>query len=115
MRAGLFVECQTMRLTLASKAGMSHLTALAQDIRKLAGAVLQVYKGIRDYRAGRYPHLPHVEARRVYLIIRGDKRDRHPRFLVREVGGHGEEALGVPQLLQRPLCRADRRFAGYLP
>jgi len=58
-----------MRLTWASKAGMSDLTALAQDIRKLAGAVLQVYKAIRDYRAGYYPHLPYVEARRVYPII----------------------------------------------
>jgi hypothetical protein len=67
--AALFVECKTMRLTWASKAGMSDLTALAQDIRKLAGAVLQVYKAIRDYRAGCYPHLPYVEARRVYPII----------------------------------------------
>jgi hypothetical protein len=61
--AALFVECKTMRLTWASKSGMSDLSALAQDIRKLAGAVVQVYKAIRDYRAGSYPHLPYVDSR----------------------------------------------------
>lgn len=45
--AALFVECKTMRLTWASKSGMADLTALAQDIRKLAGAVVQVYKPMR--------------------------------------------------------------------
>ncbi len=67
--AALFVECKTMRLTWASKSGMSDLTALAQDIRKLAGAVVQAYKAIRDYRAGHYPHLAFVEGRRVYPIV----------------------------------------------
>ena len=67
--AALFVECKTMRLTWASKSGMSDLSALAQDIRKLAGAVVQVYKAIRDYCAGSYPHLPYVDARRIYPIV----------------------------------------------
>jgi len=48
---------------------MSDLSAMAQDIRKLAGAVVQVYKAIRDYRAGSYPHLPYVEARRIYPVV----------------------------------------------
>jgi hypothetical protein len=67
--AALFVECKTMRLTWASKSGMSDFSALAQDIRKLAGAVVQVYRAIRDYRTGRYPHLPYVEARRIYPVV----------------------------------------------
>ena len=67
--AALFVECKAMRLTWASKAGMSDLTALQQDIRKLAGAVVQVYKTIRDYRAGLYPHLPYASARRLTPIV----------------------------------------------
>jgi hypothetical protein len=67
--AALFVECKTMRLTWASKAGMGDLSALAQDIRKLAGAVMQVYKGIRDYRGGHYPHLTDVEGRRIFPVI----------------------------------------------
>jgi hypothetical protein len=67
--AALFVECKTKRLTWASKAGLTDLTALEQDIRKLAGAVVQVYKTIQDYRAGLYPHFPYVEARRIYPAI----------------------------------------------
>jgi hypothetical protein len=67
--AALFIECKTMRLTWASKSGMSDLSALAQDIRKLAGAVVQTYKAIRDYRANRYPHMSYVEARRIYPVV----------------------------------------------
>ena len=67
--AALFIECKTKRMTWASKAGLTDLAALEQDIRKLAGAVVQVYKTIADYRAGLYPHLDYVEARRVYPAI----------------------------------------------
>lgn len=67
--AALFIECKTMRLTWASKAGMADLTMLAQDVRKLAGAVIQTYKAIRDYRAGLYPHLAYLEARHVTPVV----------------------------------------------
>lgn len=67
--AALFIECKTMRLTWASKAGMSDLSKLAQDVRKLAGAVIQTYKAIRDYRAGLYPHLAFVEARCITPVV----------------------------------------------
>jgi hypothetical protein len=67
--AALFVECKTKRLTWASKAGLSDLSALEQDIRKLAGAVVQVYKTIADYREGLYPHLAYSTARRVFPAI----------------------------------------------
>jgi hypothetical protein len=67
--SALFVECKTKRLTWASKAGLTDLSALEQDIRKLAGAVLQVYKTIADYRAGLYPHLAYLEERCVYPMI----------------------------------------------
>lgn len=67
--SALFVECKTKRLTWASKAGLTDLSALEQDIRKLAGAVVQVYKTINDYRVGLYPHLAYVEARRIYPAI----------------------------------------------
>ena len=67
--AALFAECKTKRLTWASKAGLTDLAALEQDIRKLAGAVVQVYKTIADYRAGLYPHLTFVEGRHVYPAI----------------------------------------------
>jgi hypothetical protein len=67
--AALFIECKTKRLTWTSKAGLADLAALERDIRKLAGAVVQVYKTIGDYRAGRYPHLAFVEGRCIYPAV----------------------------------------------
>jgi hypothetical protein len=67
--AALFVECKTKRLTWTSKAGLADLAALERDIRNLGRAVVQVYKTISDYRAGRYPHLAFVEERRIYPAI----------------------------------------------
>jgi hypothetical protein len=67
--AALFFECKTKRLTWASKVGISDLSALEQDIGKLAEAVAQVYKTINDYRAGHYPQLGYVEPRCIYPVI----------------------------------------------
>lgn len=67
--AALFVECKTKRLTWASKVGLVDLTALEQDIRKLAGAVVQVYRTIIDYRANRYPQLPFSAGRHIYPVV----------------------------------------------
>jgi hypothetical protein len=67
--AALFVECKTKRLTWASKTGLADLSALEQDIRKLAGAVVQVYRTIIDYRANRYPQLPFSADRRIYPVV----------------------------------------------
>ena len=65
----LFVECKTKRLTWASKAGLADLSALEQDIQKLAGAVVQIYRTIRDYSENRYPQLPYSAGRRIYPVI----------------------------------------------
>jgi hypothetical protein len=65
----LFIECKTMRLTWNSKAGLTDLRDLAQDIRKLAGAVVQLYKSVLDYEAGRYPNLPFDEDRRIFPVV----------------------------------------------
>jgi hypothetical protein len=67
--AALFVECKTKRLTWISKAGLADLAALERDIRNLGRAVVQAYKTISDYRAGRYPHLAFIEERRIYPAI----------------------------------------------
>ena len=67
--AAMFVECKTKRLTWASKVSLADLTALDHDINKLAGAVIQVYRTINDYRAGHYPHLQFVAGRRIYPVI----------------------------------------------
>jgi hypothetical protein len=68
-QCALFVECKTKRLTWALKAGLADLTALDQDIRKLAGAVVQVYRTIQDYRAGQYPNLAFVARRQIYPAV----------------------------------------------
>jgi hypothetical protein len=67
--AALFVECKTKRLRWASKVSLADLTALEHDIHKLAGAVVQVYRTIKDYRADRYPHLRFLDDRRIYPVI----------------------------------------------
>jgi hypothetical protein len=65
----LFIECKTKRLTWASKADLADLSALERDIRQLAGAVIQVYRTIKDYREGHYPQLPFAHGRRIYPVI----------------------------------------------
>jgi hypothetical protein len=67
--AALFVECKTKRLTWASKAGLADLSALDQDLRKLAGAVVQTYRTVGDYLGNHYPQLPHSTGRRIYPVI----------------------------------------------
>ena len=67
--AALFVECKTKRLIWTSRAGVADVAALDRDLRKLGRAVVQVYKAIGDYRAGRYPHLAFIEERRIYPVI----------------------------------------------
>jgi hypothetical protein len=58
-----------MRLTWASKAGLTDLTALHGDILKLAKSVIQVYRTIRDYREGHYAILPFVAERAVFPTV----------------------------------------------
>ncbi len=67
--AALFVECKTKRLTWNSKAGLTDLAALAQDIRKLAGAVFQLYKTVLDYEVGNYPNLPFEPRREIFPVV----------------------------------------------
>jgi hypothetical protein len=67
--SSLFIECKTMRLTWNSKAGLTDLSAIDQDIRKLAGAIVQVYKTIRDYKANHYPQLSFVATRRIFPMV----------------------------------------------
>jgi hypothetical protein len=67
--AALFLECKTKRLTWTSKVDLADLSALEQDIRKLAGAVIQVYRTIKDYLENRYPQLPFSRGRIIYPVI----------------------------------------------
>lgn len=67
--AALFIECKTKRMTWASKAGITDLAALQNDLDVLAAAVVQVYKTIVDYRANSYPQLPFAEERQVFPMV----------------------------------------------
>jgi hypothetical protein len=67
--AALFVECKTKRLTWGSKADLADLSALDRDIRQLAGAVIQVYRTIKDYRENHYPQLRFSRGRQIYPVI----------------------------------------------
>jgi hypothetical protein len=67
--SALFIECKTKRLTWASKAGLADLSALDQDLQKLAGAVVQVYRTISEYLNNHYPQLPYSAGRRIYPVI----------------------------------------------
>jgi hypothetical protein len=67
--AAIFLECKTKRLTWDAKVNLADLTALDHDIRKLSGAIVQVYRTIKDYRDGHYPHLPFLVERRIYPIV----------------------------------------------
>jgi hypothetical protein len=67
--SSLFIECKTMRLTWNSKAGLTDLSAIDQDVRKFAGAIVQVYKTIRDYKANHYPQLNFVAKRRIFPMV----------------------------------------------
>jgi hypothetical protein len=67
--AALFIECKTKRLTWAAKVNLADLSALEHDIRKLAGAVIQVYRTIKDYRDNLYAQVPFVVERHIYPVI----------------------------------------------
>jgi hypothetical protein len=106
--AGLFIECKTMRLTWNSKAGLTNLSALDQDIRKLAGAIVQVYRTIRDYKADLYPQLRFSEGRQIYPLITTLEDwfffgDRLPALLdVTERAGMEQAALPVAWVDEMP-------------
>ena len=67
--AALFVECKTTRPSWTSEAGLTAVGAMEGNLEILARAVVQVYKTIADYRAGRYPGLGFIETRRIYPTV----------------------------------------------
>ena len=67
--AALFIECKAKRLSWAAKAELEDLSALKSDIEQLAGAVVQIYKTIRDYIDGLYPGFPHHRDRKIFPVV----------------------------------------------
>ena len=67
--AAVFIECKTKRPSLAAKTALDDLSALEQDIGKLADAVVQLYERIRDYSDGLFPILSYVPDRKCYPLV----------------------------------------------
>ncbi len=67
--AALFVECKTKKLRFEAKISLVDTVILEEDLDKIADAVVQVYKTIRDYRNNLYPHFLYNPKKRIYPLI----------------------------------------------
>jgi hypothetical protein len=67
--SALFLECKAKRLSWGAKIALDDLGPLRRDIDTMADAVVQLYKTIRDYHDGRYPHFAFDLQRKVYPVI----------------------------------------------
>jgi len=65
----LFVECKTKRLRLEAKSEIRTEAALEGELDKLAGFISQIYRTIKDFKAGAYPGIPHHEGKRLFPIV----------------------------------------------
>lgn len=66
----LFIECKAKRMTLPSKTELySSEGPMDRDLDKMADAVTQVYKTIRDYTDGKYPHYKFNENKKIYPLV----------------------------------------------
>jgi hypothetical protein len=52
----LFVECKAKRLRADAKVALGDLTALRQELEKLAEFAVQIYRTLADALDGKYPH-----------------------------------------------------------
>lgn len=67
--AAIFVEAKTKRLAHQAKVEIIEEDILPLELDKLAAMVVQVYKSIRDYKSGHYPHFPFDPSRKIYPLI----------------------------------------------
>ena len=68
-RDAVFAECKSKRLGWGAKAALTDISALTDDIETLGASVVQVYKTLRDYIDGHYPHFPYREKCGVYPMV----------------------------------------------
>jgi hypothetical protein len=64
-----FIECKTKRLRHDAKAHIVDLEVFEADVGALADSVVQLYRTIVDYEAGRYPNLAFAAERQVYPVV----------------------------------------------
>lgn len=67
--AALFVECKSKRLTQSAREEIEDLQVLHRDLNALAQAVVQTYKGVEEYKVGRYPQIGHEPDRKIYPVV----------------------------------------------
>jgi hypothetical protein len=67
--SALFIECKVKRLTWDAKSTLTDLAALESDMGHAADAIVQVYKTIRDYQQGNYPHFKPRKGRKIFPCI----------------------------------------------
>jgi hypothetical protein len=65
----LLVETKTKRLLLRAKTDITSAEILAEELDKMAGFVVQVYKTMADCHAGRYPSFARSGGQKFYPVI----------------------------------------------
>lgn len=65
----LFVESKTKRLRLRAKTEIRSIEVLEEELDKLAGFIIQIYKTIEDYRSGLYRHVPLMAEKPIFPIV----------------------------------------------
>ena len=67
--SALFIECKTKRYTGSSKEELLEDKSTDNDLDDMATAIVQIYKTIRDYRAGLYPMFSFSENLKIYPVV----------------------------------------------
>jgi hypothetical protein len=65
----LFVECKTKKLRVDAKIGLTSTTVLNDDLDKMAGFIVQIYKTLFDAVNGRYAHWLPSQDKPLYPVI----------------------------------------------
>lgn len=63
----IFTECKARRIALSAKEELES-DALQIEIEKIAAMIIQVYKSIKDYKAGYYPHYG-MNKKQIYPLV----------------------------------------------
>jgi hypothetical protein len=66
--ADLFIECKTKRIRYAAKIALESTEILDEDLDKMAGFVVQIYKTLSDAKRGLYPHWK-PSAKPIYPVV----------------------------------------------
>lgn len=65
----LFIECKTKRMTIKSKTQLDIKEGLHNDIKKMAGFILQLYKSFLDYYNNLYPNVKYDKSKNFIPLL----------------------------------------------